>query len=104
MIARTGLADYQETPGNRGIMVFRRTEGDVTHFVLTTLWDSVDAIRHFAGDDPTRARYYDEATTTCSSGSPSSPTTTCCGPRCRAPRRRGRRIAPTKGEAYRRAR
>jgi len=57
-LRRTGLSDYAATPGNRGVLVFRRTEGDVTHFVLTTLWDSVDAIRRFAGDDYTRARYY----------------------------------------------
>jgi heme-degrading monooxygenase HmoA len=48
------------TPGNRGVLVFRRGEGDVTHFVLTTLWDSLDAIRRFAGDDHERARYYAE--------------------------------------------
>ena len=42
------------------MLVFRRTEGDVTHFVITTLWDSVEAIRRFAGDDYTRARYYAE--------------------------------------------
>ena len=56
----TGLADYQRTPGNRGVWVFRRTEGDVTHFLLTTLWDSYDAIRAFAGADYERARYYPE--------------------------------------------
>jgi heme-degrading monooxygenase HmoA len=56
----TGLADYAATPGYRGVLVQRRTDGDVTHFVLTTLWDSIDAIRRFAGDDYTRARYYDE--------------------------------------------
>jgi heme-degrading monooxygenase HmoA len=59
-LQRTGLADYAATPGNRGVLVFRRTEGEVTHFVLTTLWDSVEAIRRFAGDDYERARYYAE--------------------------------------------
>ncbi len=59
-LRRTGLPDYAATPGNRGVLVFRRTEGEVTHFVLTTLWDSVDAIRSFAGDDYERARYYPE--------------------------------------------
>jgi heme-degrading monooxygenase HmoA len=60
LLRRTGLADYAATPGYRGMLVLRRTEGDVTHFVLTTLWDSIDAIRRFAGDDHERARYYDE--------------------------------------------
>jgi heme-degrading monooxygenase HmoA len=59
-LRRTGLADIVATPGNRGLLLLRRIEGDVAHFFLTTLWDSVEAIRRFAGDDYTRARYYDE--------------------------------------------
>jgi len=59
-IERTGVADYRATPGNRGVFVFRRDEGDATHFLITTLWDSIDAIRRFAGDDYTVARYYPE--------------------------------------------
>ena len=57
---RTGLADYRSSPGNRGIVVQQWTEGDVSHFLLTTLWDSVEAIRQFAGDDYSAARYYPE--------------------------------------------
>ena len=57
---RSGLSEYRATPGFRGIVVLRRTEADVTHFVLTTFWDSWDAIRRFAGDDPERAKYYPE--------------------------------------------
>jgi hypothetical protein len=59
-LRRTGVADYLATSGNLGVLVLRRTEGEVTHFVLTTLWDSVEAIRRFAGDDYERARYYAE--------------------------------------------
>ena len=59
-LLRTGLADYQATPGNRGVLVQRWVEGDVAHFLLTTLWDSVDAIKRFAGEDYQRARYYPE--------------------------------------------
>ena len=57
-IEATGLADYRRTPGNRAVYVLRRTEGDVTHFLLLTLWDSWEAIRRFAGDDVERAHYY----------------------------------------------
>lgn len=57
---RSGLSEYRATPGFRGIVVLRRTEADVTHFVLTTFWESWDAIRRFAGDDPERAKYYPE--------------------------------------------
>ena len=40
-LERTGLKDYRAIPGNRGVIVLRRTEGADTHFVLTTLWESV---------------------------------------------------------------
>jgi heme-degrading monooxygenase HmoA len=59
-IERTGLAEYRSTPGNRGIVALRRTENGITHFVLTSFWDSLDAIRRFAGDEYTRAQYYPE--------------------------------------------
>jgi heme-degrading monooxygenase HmoA len=59
-LLRTGVSEYQTTPGNRGVYVFRRTEGDRAHFLLTSLWDSLDAIKAFAGDDIDRARYYPE--------------------------------------------
>jgi heme-degrading monooxygenase HmoA len=61
-LLRTGLPDYRWTPGNHGVYVFRRQEGGVAHFLLTTLWDSLESIRAFAGDDIGRARYYPEDT------------------------------------------
>lgn len=59
-LLETGVPDYRATPGNAGVYVLRRADGDRTHFLLLTLWDSWDAIRAFAGDDPERARYYPE--------------------------------------------
>ena len=59
-LLETGVPDYQETLGNRGVYVFRRTDGDTAHFLLLTLWDSLDVIRAFAGDDVEKARYYPE--------------------------------------------
>ncbi|HEX6207996.1 MAG TPA: antibiotic biosynthesis monooxygenase [Actinomycetota bacterium] len=59
-LARTGFPDYRGTPGNRGVLGLRRIDGDRATFTLITLWDSIDAIRAFAGEDPERARYYDE--------------------------------------------
>jgi heme-degrading monooxygenase HmoA len=56
----TGLADYARVAGNRGVYLLRRDEGEVTHFTTLTFWDSVDAIRAFAGADYERARYYPE--------------------------------------------
>lgn len=54
----TGLKEYRATPGNRGAWVLRRTVGDQTEFITLTFWDSLDAVRAFAGDNYERAVYY----------------------------------------------
>jgi heme-degrading monooxygenase HmoA len=59
-LLRTGLAEYASTPGNRGVTVLRRTESGVTHFLLITVWESIEAIKAFAGEDYERARYFSE--------------------------------------------
>jgi heme-degrading monooxygenase HmoA len=61
-LLRTGIPDYRGTPGNLGVYVFKRVEGNVAHFLLTSLWDSLASIRAFAGDDLEQARYYPEDT------------------------------------------
>lgn len=55
---QTGVQDYRATPGNRGVFMLRRIQGDRAEFTLITLWDSVEAIRRFAGDDYEKAHYY----------------------------------------------
>jgi len=59
-LLRIAVPDYRRTPGNLGVYVLRRAEGEIAHFLLLTLWESRDAIRGFAGDDIERARYYPE--------------------------------------------
>jgi len=59
-LERTGLRDYQKTEGNRGVLLLRRVSDGVAEFTTLTLWDSMDALRRFAGDEPERARYYPE--------------------------------------------
>jgi heme-degrading monooxygenase HmoA len=34
-------------------------EGDTAHFLRVTFWESEEAIRAFAGDDISVAKYYD---------------------------------------------
>lgn len=60
VLIATGLADYRRTAGNLGVVVERWVEGDVAHFLITTFWESMDAVRRFAGDQPEVARYYPE--------------------------------------------
>lgn len=57
---KTGIPDYRATEGNQGVYVLRRIEANRAHFLLLTLWDSLDAIKRFAGPDFEKARYYPE--------------------------------------------
>ena len=59
-LRETGLAEYRATPGNRGAYMLRRDEGETTEYAMWTLWDDMDAVRAFAGDDPERAVFYPE--------------------------------------------
>jgi heme-degrading monooxygenase HmoA len=59
-LSRTGIPDYMNTEGNRGVYVMRRKEGEFVHFLLLSLWNDYDAIVAFAGDDYEEARYYPE--------------------------------------------
>ena len=56
-LAREVLPEIRGTPGNRGVTVLRRPEGDVVRFLVLSHWESLDAIRAFAGDDAERAHY-----------------------------------------------
>jgi heme-degrading monooxygenase HmoA len=59
-IAETGIKEYGDTPGNRGAWMLRRDEGEITEFITYSLWESVEAIKGFAGDDIDVAVYYPE--------------------------------------------
>ncbi len=56
----TGVPDYRETEGNRGVYVLRRIEGDKAHFLTVSFWGSIEEVKAFAGPDPEKARYYPE--------------------------------------------
>ena len=57
---RTGLKDYAGTPGNRGVTVLRRLQGEHCEIVVMSLWESMEAVRAFAGENPERSVYYPE--------------------------------------------
>ena len=59
-LLKTGIPEYKEIQGNRGVRVLRRVQGDTVEFLLITLWDSWDAIKAFAGEDYEKAVYYPE--------------------------------------------
>jgi heme-degrading monooxygenase HmoA len=59
-LQETGLKEYGETPGNRGVWTLRRVHDGKAEFTLLTLWESWDAIKAFAGPDYEKAVYYPE--------------------------------------------
>jgi heme-degrading monooxygenase HmoA len=56
----TGVAGYVRSPGNRGVWMLRRDVDDRTEFLMFTLWDSLEAVKGFAGEDYETAVFYPE--------------------------------------------
>jgi heme-degrading monooxygenase HmoA len=59
-LQETGVAGYAKSPGNNGVWMLRRNVDDRTEFVMFTLWDSLEAVKAFAGDDHETAVFYPE--------------------------------------------
>ncbi len=57
-VNETGVRGLGATEGNRGVYMLRRIEGDRAEFIVLSLWDSLDAIKAFAGDDIETAVFY----------------------------------------------
>ena len=55
----TGAKDYGATPGNLGYqLLFEDIDSERVRVMTLSWWSSEADIRRFAGDDPSRARYY----------------------------------------------
>lgn len=50
---------YKAVPGNLAAYALMRIEGEVAHFDMLTFWDSMEAIKAFAGENAEKARYDD---------------------------------------------
>jgi antibiotic biosynthesis monooxygenase (ABM) superfamily enzyme len=59
-LEQTGMQSARSLPGSRGTLVLRRAEGDRATFETILLFDSLDDIRSFAGDDIERAVFFPE--------------------------------------------
>jgi len=46
------IPELRRIDGFRGIYLLRRSSSDDVEFVVLTLWESMDAIRKFAGENP----------------------------------------------------
>jgi len=52
--------DYGSVDGLLKLYFQRRNEEAKAHFLLVTIWDSMDSIKRFAGANPELAKYYPE--------------------------------------------
>ncbi len=52
--------DYASIDGLKQIFFTRRDDADCAHFLLITIWENMEAVKKFAGDDPAKAKYYPE--------------------------------------------
>ena len=59
-VQATGLKGYASTPGNQGAWLLYRLDGDRAEIMTMSLWESMDAIHGFAGEDVERAVFYPE--------------------------------------------
>ena len=59
-VGETGVVHHRETSGNRGSMVFQRKVGEDVEILVVSLWESLDHVRDFAGEDPEVAVYFPE--------------------------------------------
>ena len=75
-VKRTGIAAYGAVEGNRGQYILRKIDGDIADFTVLSFWESMDAVRAFAGPEPEKPRYYRKTKSFFSSSRTKSRTTT----------------------------
>ncbi|MGB7441633.1 MAG: hypothetical protein WA919_11230, partial [Coleofasciculaceae cyanobacterium] len=54
------IPDYQSVEGNVGVYILEHPEGEVTHFITLSFWESMEVLQGFAGQDVEVAKYYSE--------------------------------------------
>ena len=63
-VKKTGIDEYRSVEGNRGQYILRKIDGDgdgdIADFTVLSFWESMDAVRAFAGPEPEKPVYYPE--------------------------------------------
>ena len=59
-VRETGAKASRDTSGNKGFSILRRPLGAAVEVLTVSLWESLDAVRAFAGDDVNRAFFFPE--------------------------------------------
>jgi|SRR5215467_1097403 len=59
-LEETGVEEIRDTEGNQGVWMMRRVHDGRAEFVVLSIWDSLESIKAFAGEDYEKAVYYPE--------------------------------------------
>ncbi|WP_240910849.1 MULTISPECIES: antibiotic biosynthesis monooxygenase [unclassified Thermococcus] len=59
-LVERAVPDYSSVDGLLKLCFTRKDEDKVAHFLLVTIWDSMESIKKFAGENPELAKYYPE--------------------------------------------
>lgn len=59
-MTHVALPGYTRVDGNIAVHMASRRDGDREEFAMITIWESLDAIRAFAGDELERAVFYED--------------------------------------------
>jgi heme-degrading monooxygenase HmoA len=60
LMKKLAIPDYSSAEGLQMYFFTRNDHSDYAEFLLITHWESIEAVKRFAGDDYTRAKYYEE--------------------------------------------
>jgi heme-degrading monooxygenase HmoA len=59
-LRESGVLELERTPGNEGVLVLRRVDGDEAEFGVISFWESIEHVKAFAGEEVDAARYFPE--------------------------------------------
>ena len=60
LLNKETIFEYIRVSRKLDVPILLRPEEKTAHFLLVTLWDSIDSVKKFAGDNPETAKYYPE--------------------------------------------
>ena len=59
LMREVAVPDYRAIPGNLGAWCLNKQRGRIVEVMMLTFWEDLEAIGAFAGDELTKAKYYE---------------------------------------------
>ncbi len=58
LMVEKAVPDYSSVDGLLKLYFQRKDEKEISHFLLVTIWDNLESVKKFAGNNPKIAKYY----------------------------------------------